>query len=402
MKAESDARAAFEAAQSTWKTAAAAAAFAAIKQRCIEAKASLDRLPSERKARLASLHSEAKQREAYLDRFRIVKGEVPGIGAGRIANLNSFGIETAWDITAQRVEAIPGFGHSTAGKLVAWRLSKEARFSFNPNHPIAAAELNAIEGEFSSRTQQLAAVLRAGPAMLQQATSETEKVLATSGPLIGERWTTWQLAKRRRQDFYDGINTSSPLAILATSVAVLVVLVALLDQAAKTPAVPVAPTPAGNVTASIASMPPADAKTHAAERNTVPDDNVAGLPAATDNESEAVGPAENVEAQNAVDTTAASPAHITPGNTPALRSAISDALNAGASLPWRAGDQSGMVTMGDLRFYQGRLCRSYAYTVNGVTSPKAFACEGAEGSDGVWRPETPSDSGAPNASEARP
>ncbi|MHB8284756.1 MAG: hypothetical protein ACYDD1_08780 [Caulobacteraceae bacterium] len=385
LKAEADARAAFEAAQSTWRTAAAAAAFSAIKQRCIDAKASLDRLPLERKARLASLHSEAKQREAYLDGFRIMKGEVPGIGAGRIANLNSFGIETAWDITAQRVEAIPGFGPNTAAKLIAWRMSKEARFRFNPNHPIAAAELNAIEGEFNSRTQQFVAVLRAGPATLQQATSEAEKVLAATGPLLSERWTSWQLAKRQRQDFYDGINTSNPWGILAASVTVLVVLVALLDQAGKTPAVPAAPTQAGNVTASIASMPPADPKTHRAELNSVTNDNVTGLAAVTDNQTESLGPVENVEAQHAG--TEMQSAEITPGNTPALRSAISEALNAGASLPWRAGDQSGVVTLGDVRFHQGHLCRSYAYTVNGVTSPETFACEGAEGTDGVWKPE---------------
>jgi hypothetical protein len=244
IKAEETAEAAFTAARTTWTAAATGAAFAAIRQRCLEAKTSLEGLPAERAARLASLQSEAKQLEAFLDRFRIVKGQIAGVGAGRIASLNSFGVETAWDIDARRIRAIPGFGPSTAEKLVAWRKSKEAGFRFNPSHPIAAAELNAIDSEFSAKTQQCVGVLRSGPSLLRQASEEAVKAEAATGPLVQERWTAWQLAKRRRHDLYDEIGSSNPVVLamaVITAIFVLIVLQSQMQTSSSAPGGPAAP-----------------------------------------------------------------------------------------------------------------------------------------------------------------
>ncbi len=77
-------------------------------------------------------------------------------------------------------------------------------------------------------------------------------------------------------------------------------------------------------------------------------------------------------------------ASTTPENTPALSRAVADALNAGGPKPWAADGRSGEVTVGEVRYYEGRPCRSFIYTVGEAPSPTSYACDGV---DGIWRPE---------------
>ena len=69
---------------------------------------------------------------AYLDTFRISPGCVPGIGASRIAQLASFGIETAADLDRALVWQVPGFGDQLTDRLFKWRLDLEKRYKSNP------------------------------------------------------------------------------------------------------------------------------------------------------------------------------------------------------------------------------------------------------------------------------
>ena len=95
------------------------------------------------------------QLRAYLDSFRIGPGCVQGIGAGRIAQLVSFGIETAADLDVTIISQIPGFGDQLTERLVKWRRDLERRFRFNPksvdtDNPRGRrrAGLNAEEGRY--------------------------------------------------------------------------------------------------------------------------------------------------------------------------------------------------------------------------------------------------------------
>lgn len=69
---------------------------------------------------------------AYLDTFRISPGCVHGIGASRIAQLASFGIETAADLDRALVSQVPGFGDQLTERLFKWRLDLEKRYKSNP------------------------------------------------------------------------------------------------------------------------------------------------------------------------------------------------------------------------------------------------------------------------------
>lgn len=171
-----------------------------MRARAGEAKAVLVALPGERAARLAALRSIEKQREQFLDGFRLAKEKVPGIGPSRVATLSSFGIETAWDVDPYRIEAIPGFGPATAAKLIAWRQTKEARFRFNPSHPIAAAEINAIDAELGAKSHQAVSTLQTLATVLPRVAQEARTTIETSGPKLQEVWIAWKVAERHRRD----------------------------------------------------------------------------------------------------------------------------------------------------------------------------------------------------------
>jgi DNA-binding helix-hairpin-helix protein with protein kinase domain len=73
------------------------------------------------------------QRERFLERYLIAKAKIPSIGPGRKAQLTSFGIVDASDISYQRIiDNVPRFGPGLTNKLVAWRRKLEAGFKFNP------------------------------------------------------------------------------------------------------------------------------------------------------------------------------------------------------------------------------------------------------------------------------
>lgn len=107
------------------------------------------------------------QLRAYLDSFRIGPGCVHGIGAGRIAQLVSFGIETAADLDLTIVSQIPGFGDQLTERLFKWRRDLERRFRFNPksvdtDNPRGRrrAGLNAEEGRYFMAISSLDVQLR--------------------------------------------------------------------------------------------------------------------------------------------------------------------------------------------------------------------------------------------------
>jgi hypothetical protein len=71
--------------------------------------------------------------------------------------------------------------------------------------------------------------------------------------------------------------------------------------------------------------------------------------------------------------------------------AIQRALQLGQEVPWQDGASGGTVSVGEARMWQGRLCRSYAFTTDGQRSPVEIACQS---SGGEWRASAPSSGAA--------
>lgn len=118
---------------------------------------------------------EARQRAAYLDRYRIRSAGISGIGPAKVATLRSFGIETAADVTFAAVSRVPGFGDVMTRRLVDWRNSKEQRFRYNPAPlPEDARADQAVRAKYAQR--KLALETKIQPAAVTLSTAKVRSL----------------------------------------------------------------------------------------------------------------------------------------------------------------------------------------------------------------------------------
>ena len=93
---------------------------------------------------------------------------ISGIGPERTAILQSYGIDTADDVTPAAVMAVPGFGTHLAINLVRWRLGIEKRFAFDPKKGIDPADIALLEQAVLTAKAKLERTLSKGAADLDQ------------------------------------------------------------------------------------------------------------------------------------------------------------------------------------------------------------------------------------------
>lgn len=127
-------------------------------------------IPADYEKEKQKLHSMVKQHQLnkFLDSFFIEEQRIKGIGPSRQAVLASFGIETAADITYQKVIQINGFGESLTRELVAWRKKLEGKFVFNPSKGIDQADIDALNHKFVNLRRQIEGSLLAGDEALRK------------------------------------------------------------------------------------------------------------------------------------------------------------------------------------------------------------------------------------------
>jgi DNA-binding helix-hairpin-helix protein with protein kinase domain len=127
-------------------------------------------LPEREKAEIANLHTtaEARQRRQFLERHFIDAVSISGVGPAKKAALRSFGIETAADVTWNKVIAVRGFGEVLTRAVVDWRKSCERRFVFDPRLAVTEADRNAIRAQVATRKRTLEITLNAGAAELKR------------------------------------------------------------------------------------------------------------------------------------------------------------------------------------------------------------------------------------------
>ena len=166
-----EARKAWELASSQWDERTGSSQFETIKHQLRATRADYEALPRLRLEKLDKLTREQRrlQMESYLDSHEISDAKIEGVGPGRKQSLESFGIETALDVTQNAIARVPGFGPKTQQKLLAWRRSVEARFVFNPHKPIDPAQIQKVEAEILKMRKDLEKKLTAGAAELKAA-----------------------------------------------------------------------------------------------------------------------------------------------------------------------------------------------------------------------------------------
>lgn len=105
--------------------------------------------------------------KVYLGRYFIENAAIPNIGNKRVIILESYGIETAADVSYNRIISIPGFGEVLTENLVEWREDIEARFSQYRPSPKDLASLNGLEQKYVRRRSELESKLLRGKAKLE-------------------------------------------------------------------------------------------------------------------------------------------------------------------------------------------------------------------------------------------
>ncbi len=121
-------------------------------------------LPRLRKERIDALRADVRklQLQQHLDRQRIAAAKIKGIGPGRSTTLASYGVETAWDVTAQALSQVHGFGPKISQTLLAWRAELERGFVFDPTVGIPPLQIAALDLELTQRRARLESGLSTG------------------------------------------------------------------------------------------------------------------------------------------------------------------------------------------------------------------------------------------------
>lgn len=145
-------------------------AFAKKKQDLARLRDEYQHLPEREKTEIANLYATAKVRQKYqfLERHFLDAATISGVGPAKKAALRSFGIETAADVTWNKVISVKGFGEVLTRAVVDWRKACESRFVFNPNLAVTEADKNAVRAKIATRKRTLEITLNAGAAELQR------------------------------------------------------------------------------------------------------------------------------------------------------------------------------------------------------------------------------------------
>jgi DNA-binding helix-hairpin-helix protein with protein kinase domain len=127
-------------------------------------------LPEREKNEIARLRTtaEARQKRQFLERQFIDTSIISGVGPTKKAALRSFGIETAADVTWNKVIAVKGFGEVLTRTVVDWQKACERRFVFNPRIAVTEADKNAVRAQIAVRKHKLEIELNAGAVTLQR------------------------------------------------------------------------------------------------------------------------------------------------------------------------------------------------------------------------------------------
>ncbi len=160
--------------------------FSKKKQELVRLRDEYQHLPERERTEIANLHAtaEARQKHQFLERHFIDAANISGVGPTKKAALRSFGIETAADVTWNKVIAVKGFGEVLTRAVVDWRKACERRFVFNPNIAVTEAAKNAVRAQIATRKRTLEITLNAGAAELQRLRQDMISRANTLTPLL--------------------------------------------------------------------------------------------------------------------------------------------------------------------------------------------------------------------------
>lgn len=149
---------------------------------------------------------EPLQKQRFLENISVERAVIAGIGPARKAMLMSFGVESAWDATLDKLTEVPGFGQVLSQKLLDWRRDVGLTFRFDPTLPPDAEEIAELDLRLKALRQPIEARLLAGVTDLLQIRNQ---ILAERG-LILPRLTLALRAMMQAESDLDAARGNAP------------------------------------------------------------------------------------------------------------------------------------------------------------------------------------------------
>lgn len=140
------------------------------------------KLEDRRRQELQKLRNQARaeQLDEFLDKHFISGANIQGITRQLQTALRSYSIETAADISAPAVRAVPGFGEVRTRRMVDWRRQCESGFKFDAGKAIDPAKAAAIDRRHAAAVRRierdLTAIRDRGATWISQFSSALEPV----------------------------------------------------------------------------------------------------------------------------------------------------------------------------------------------------------------------------------
>ncbi len=165
-----DAEAFCKAIEKTWNREASESAFEAKRNALESLKIEYLDLPALRQRKINQLQANLAQAQLkkFLDQHRIDRARIQGIGDGRRATLQSYGIETAGDLTQSALQQVPGFGPTLITALLSWKRSVAAHFVFNPTARVDPRDIAAVDSNLAARKKEIEKAMLSGIGELRQ------------------------------------------------------------------------------------------------------------------------------------------------------------------------------------------------------------------------------------------
>jgi DNA-binding helix-hairpin-helix protein with protein kinase domain len=158
-----------------WRERASERAFRERKRELEEAKRVLAGLGEAHARELAALDTRRRQHqlEAFLRKQRVTEVASPDLDRGSKAVLESFGIETALDVSASALAKVRALPEKARRAVLAWRKQQASRFVFDPARGVEPEARARLERATQKRRADLVQTLADGPARLRNAAQQT-------------------------------------------------------------------------------------------------------------------------------------------------------------------------------------------------------------------------------------
>jgi DNA-binding helix-hairpin-helix protein with protein kinase domain len=110
------------------------------------------------------------QLQGFLEGFFVDAARIPEIRVTDRMALESYGIETAADVTAEALRTVPGFGQrlgrQRAAALLGWRQTLERQFRYDPRQGVDPVTMADLRQRYAQQRAQMERDLMAGCAEL--------------------------------------------------------------------------------------------------------------------------------------------------------------------------------------------------------------------------------------------